>query len=772
MSGPDLDARTLTALDWDRVRERLAQGAHTARGARLARQISLATELPVVQARYAEVAELMAMAERRERPPLGDVQDIGFAVDEADRGALLDEGVLMEVGATLAALVRLRAWSDRRDAPALSALASGISIDDFLVGELTRSFDPSGELSGTAWPRLGAIRARVDSLKARLREELETLAFGDTLADALQDRFITEREGRWVLPVKASYRRGVGILHGHSQTGETAYVEPTQTVELQNDVRDAEAALERERRRILGELSQLVGRFSDGIRVALDAAAQVDLAVARFDLGATWRGVVPKVGTDGVVKLDGARHPVLALRGADVVPNDLVLDTPHPCLVLTGLNAGGKTVLLKTIGLAALLVRAGIPVPARPGARVDLFPTILADVGDLQSVEGDVSTFSGHVAVLRTVLDRAAPGVLVLLDEVAVGTDPAQGAALARAVMESLLDQGARVVLTTHYPELKGIDDARVVVGAMDHEAGRPTYRLRLGAPGASHALAIAQAMGVPGPVIERARALLDARARELETQAEALRAERERVERLEAGLARRDEELREREARVAKELARDREAARTAVRAELKQLEERVRGLVAALQADPTVRDANKTLEEIRAATRALVPEAAPVPAPAPLRVGMRVWIESLGQSGELVALDGKSAEVRMRSLSVKVDATDVRPTDTPRPPAPAAAPAPAPLPDAGTSLRTGANTCDLRGKRLDEALVEVELFVDGLAALGAGTGHILHGHGTGALKNGVRGFLPRCRHVRAWRPANADEGGDAYTIVEVGRG
>lgn len=786
--------RTLRALDWDVVCEALALHARTTRGAAACRTAPLYASPDAVRERYAEVSEALDAARLNDEPPVGAVLDVEDPVDRAARGSVLDVVDLRAVGVSARALARLRDWGDdhAEDFPRLATLCGPINVDPELVEVLDYAFDAAGELSESTYPELGTLRRRIAQLRDRIRSTLEDILRGSEWADALQDRFVSEREGRFVVPVKMAARRGLGIVHGISGSGETAFVEPGAVVELHNELKETEGELARTERRILTDLSRDVGRRHAPLRAALAAAITLDLVVARAGLGRSWTGTVPIVGNDGVVALRDARHPVLVLRakerGGAVVGNDLSLTPQRPGLVVTGPNAGGKTVALKTIGLAALLVRAGVPLPAAEGSRMDVFDPVVADVGDQQSVTGGLSTFSAHVGILKEALAGARLGALVLLDEVAVGTDPAQGAALARSVLETVVDAGARVVATTHYPELKALGgaDGRFAVAAAQYEDGKPTYRVEIGAPGASYALAMARALGLPDAVIDRARELMDANARALADELEKLSAERQAVaararamEAREAEIAARSRKLADAEERLAREGRRAMEAQLDKHKERLKKSEDDVRAIVAALQSGADLKSAGKALETVKATRAALAPPEVPS-TPAPPRiwaVGDRVRVRTLGQLGTVSAL-GEQLEVDFGRMRVRVSAEQLEdpalPPAPPKPKTPAQPPkeerrAPEPARPEAAYVRTTSNTCDMRGMRGDEALEHADRFLDGVAHGPERVAFLLHGHGTGALKRAVRGWLPTCRYVREWRPANSDEGGDAYTVVEV---
>lgn len=784
----ELQARSFAVLDWPVLLEALARHARTARGAALARLTDLSPDAAGVRERFEAVAELDLLAAEGEAFPVGGVSEIEPALRRAERGGVLDVDELRGMGSCLLALAGLRVFVEERAArlPRLHRLAAPIEVDPELSGILGRSFDDEGRLSEREYPELGELRRSAEALEARIQRVLQDILGSDEMAASLQDRFVTQRDGRFVIPVRAERRKGLGIVHGRSQSGETVFVEPAAVVELHNERNLVLSDLRRLEERILATLSRFVGRLTPALVRSLDAAATLDLALARSSLGRSWRGITPKVGEQGRIDLRGARHPVLVLRGLDVVPNDLRLDADHPGLVLSGPNAGGKTVALKTLGLCALLARTGVPLPAAEGSRVDLFDPVIADIGDAQTVEGDLSTFSGHVAVLAELLAQVRqPGpspALVLLDEVGMGTDPAQGAALARAVLESLVDAGARVAATTHYLQLKALAavDPRFQVAAVAFEQGRPTWRVLYGAAGESHALEVARRMDLPGAVLDRAQALLSSSERDLgellgrlEEERASLSARREELDRLEALAQSRQSALTRREQALESRRVELEQRVSEGFQARMRKQEEHVKQLIAALQHDPDLRLAGRTLESVREAMRqAKVP--APVqpaaPPPAALEVGQTVIVRALKQKGKVLHLLGADrVEVEVGRMRMKLSREELEGTQGERfvaPPAPPPPAAPARAPD---GMRIAANTCDLRGLRVEEAMDRLDQFLSSLQGAGFSRGFLLHGHGTGVLKTALRAELPRRREIKKWRPAGVDEGGDAFTVVEL---
>jgi DNA mismatch repair protein MutS2 len=778
----DLRATTLTALDWPVLVDALAERARTSLGARRARTLApLADRAAVVRA-YDEVDELSLLAERGVDPPIGAIEDIAVEAIRAEKGELLTGQDLRRAGLTLGALRDLAWFFARHDelVPRLADRAAEILVDDATADDLLVAFENDGTLSSRTYPELGELRRHIADLHTNVRETLHGLLRDTDMRELLQDDFVTQRNDRYVLPIKAHAKRwDLGIVHGTSGSGQTVYVEPKQVVELNNRLRLAEAALEQAERRILTALTASLGRCRPEILAALHAVADLDLAVARRGLALALGACRPSVGDQGVIDVRGARHPVLVLRGIDVIGNALAVGPEHPALVLSGPNAGGKTVSLKTLGLLALLVQHGCFVPADPGARVDLFTAIHAAIGDAQSVQGDLSSFSGHLLVIATMIDAAAPGHLILLDEIASGTDPAQGAALAQAVLERLIALGPRVVVTTHFARLKALpaSDARFVSAAVEYADGRPTYRVLPGAHGQSHAFGIAEKMGLEASVLARARDLMGEGERDLADLLQALdraraeaeearrdaRAQAQRLAAREAEVARREHDLQRRAQALRDEAAaefRDRLAA----------AERAIGAVVAELQRDPSharVKAARATVGAL--AALAPSPDAPPTERPA-LAAGDRVRHKTTGALGEVVGVTGDQALVQAGAIRLKVPVDQLEPTGAAPAPTPPRRPAPKPAaPALDRAIRLPGNTLDLRGQRVDEGLEAADRFFDRALRDGHDVVFLLHGHGTGALKQALRRWLPTCPAVRGWAPADEDQGGDAFTVAQL---
>jgi len=784
------DPATL-GLDWPVVRDALARHSHTTLGAEAVAGLAPCADREAVARAHDEVHEWLTLSAEGIDVGVGGVADIRAGLRRAGKGEVLEGGELLSIGRTLRALVRVERTLDMQAelAPTLAERAAAIYIDALLIDELEDSFEPTGELSTKRYPELADLRKAIASLHSQVRTTLDGLVKGDSMSDLLQDTFWTVRDNRYVLPIKSHAKRwDLGIVHDTSGSGQTVFVEPHAVIELNNRLRLAEGKLKAAEHRILATLSRQLAQEVPAALQGIEVAVELDIVAARAGLAKTLQATRPAVGREGRLELTAARHPVLVLREVEVIANDLALGPDRPVLVLSGPNAGGKTVALKTMGLCALLVRYGCYVPAAEGSRVDLFDDVMSAVGDQQTVEGDLSSFSAHLVQLRDMVEHAGPHHLVLLDEVASGTDPTQGAAIARAVLEHLADADARVVVTTHFAPLKGLAaiDDRFGVAAVQYAEGSPTYRVLMGATGESHALSIAGRVGLPEALLERSRALMGEGEVHLTQTLEALEAQRgdldlaeQRAKEAAATLAKREREVARREADLKRRIKELEAKGAKAYLDRLGSAEKAIGQVVAQLQATPSheaVAAAKASLEALKGlapAAGAKGPKA--VADDAPLKAGDRVKLVKIGKVGEVIAVGSGGIQVRTGGLTVNAKRRDLQRVGGPLPPeAPKkqqATVSMAPRDDRmDDAARHGGNTLDLRGKRVDEALGEAELFFDRMVMRGQDTVFLLHGHGTGALKEGLRAELRTNAYVKDWRPASEEQGGDAFTVCVLG--
>ncbi len=799
-----MDQRSAELLELPAVRERLAGRTHFAGGRELALALAPSAEPREVARHVAEVEEAILLTDLGVAGP-GGAADIREATADAARGARLDPDQLAAVLATIRIALELRAavLEHGESAPLLADRIRFIVVPALtrVEGALDRALDPHGGIADTASPELANLRRRLGQARRAAGDLLRQLAA--RLRSHLQEGFTTERGGRPVLAVKASSRSAVpGIVHDSSGSGSTLFVEPLPLIEANNHVRELAAQEAEEVNRILAMLSGLIAQERAHLDVAVEELAHLDLRLASASLSRAWDGC--RVEPSDEVEVTGARHPLLAPSGA--VPIDLPLRGVR-ALVVSGPNTGGKTVALKTLGLFSMLHQCGLRVPAR-SASLPVFDRVLADIGDDQSIAESLSTFSAHVRRLMAIMDAVGPRSLVLLDEPAAGTDPDEGARLAQAVIGRLVDDGALVLATTHHPEVKewasAAEGARNAAVAVDLRDLRPLYTLTMGEPGASHALGIAEGLGLDPDVVAAARAAATPARRQLEAlladaataraaaddELRAAREARARAQEAERAAADRAADLERRIARSKERADAERLAARERAEAELAQaareLAELRREIAAARKeearrsdavrqaaaGDPHERARDRRLGEAsRRAARAREALSAPAervpeaPAGPPPEVGDHVIDTLTGVRGRVVALRGGRAEVQGESARMRVpldrlrvDAAAARATERREPPRPAMPVGPPVAADV-----------DVRGRRAEETRAEVRTRVDGAAVAGVDRLRVIHGHGTGALRAVVREELARHPLVARAEPAPPDEGGDGATIAHL---
>ncbi|TNF33488.1 MAG: endonuclease MutS2, partial [Deltaproteobacteria bacterium] len=502
----------LRDLGWARVIHALAERAATDPGRAAVEALPFFDEVEDIERCYDQVGELVDHLLAGGRIPLQGTSDVRPALALALRGGVLDVEELLAVTDTARAATEVkRALLEH--GPALFALGDAMPSVATLAHELGATFDKAGNIKDEASPELAAARRRLISLHRQAKERLDDYLGRTEIQEVLQDQYYTQREDRYVVPVVSSFQAQVpGIIHGTSNTGQTVYIEPAEFIEINNQVKVAESAVDVATRLVLRERTRWVADEAEELQRALDLLVTLDALQARARLALDLEAHRPKIAADGVIELKKARNPQLLLKGSRVVANDIRVEPEHAFVVITGPNTGGKTVTLNTLGLFALMMRAGIPIPASADSVLPVFDGVFALIGDAQDIERDLSTFSGHLLAIQRVLDVAHPGALVLLDEIIVGTEPTQGAALAIAVLEALADRGARGLVTTHYERLKTLafEDARfgnASVG-IDTRTLAPNFVLTSGTPGSSSPFEIAARLGMTDAVLARARAI------------------------------------------------------------------------------------------------------------------------------------------------------------------------------------------------------------------------------------------------------------------------
>ncbi|MDO3377651.1 endonuclease MutS2 [Geoalkalibacter halelectricus] len=787
-----MDDATLRILEFDKIRSLIAGFTQTLPGSALARGLTPLARAEEVAEQLAQVEEMQTLHAQRGRPSLGGTRDLGPHLQRLGlEGVFLAAQDLLDVLSSIDAAAECRRYLTAPEAaPRLFEKSRGLEVPETLRRLLRESIGPRGEiLDGASFP-LADVRRSLRATRERIRRTLEALFSDERLASAFQERLITERNGRYVVPVRADHRGQVkGFVHDESASGQTLYVEPAQTLADNNALQALLREEKREEERILRRLSAQVHAAEAVLRANQALLAVFDLcaAAARFALATA--AVAPRLEARALIALREARHPLLLL-GADglareiqAVPVDLLLGEGGDTLIISGPNTGGKTVALKTLGLLTLMVRCGLPIPCHPDSRLHLFGKIFADIGDEQSIEASLSTFSGHLLRIRAVLEQADNDSLVLLDELGTGTDPAEGGALAMAVLDTLRERGAKTVVTTHLNLVKGyallnlgVENAAV---SFDHETLRPTYRLHYGAPGASNAFTIARTLGFDPEVLGRAASYLSAEEREgaavldelnrrsrsleedlaeaqrLRGQAQADRDNRRRLlEEIEArkqaildkAVRRGDEVVRQAEARV-KRLLKDAQTLSGGSTAEAARL----------------TREVRQVREDLGAAAR---PQPRPERVPRQVRAGELLRIPALGAEAEVVRVVAEGVELSLHGKKLRLPLAEVEQFQPPRF-------AKRRSGVGGVRSRVERSSFEPRlklvGERVEEALALLERFLDDALLQGLREVEVVHGAGSGALRRSVREFLAAQAEVESFHAAELARGGDNVTIVRL---
>jgi len=732
---------------------------------------------------------------------LGGSVDIREPVQKAALGGVLDPPELLAILDTLSAVRSLRGNLTRlsQQLPLLAQIAKSMDEVGDLAGAIANAVNRHAEVVDGASPALAAIRAQVRATHDRLTHRLQDILAGAVARGIAQEPLVTLRDGRYVIPIKADFRGKLrGIVHDVSSSGATAFVEPLAVVELGNAWREAQLEEEREVERILRRLSNLVGDEEVALRADVSALAEIDLNVAKTRLGDQMRASeLPFDGPEqpwivrgpAELSLVDARHPLLT---REAVPISIHVGRPFRVLLLTGPNTGGKTVALKTAGLLTLMAQAGLPVPAGEQSRIPVFADVFADIGDEQSIEQSLSTFSSHMRTIIGIVREARANTLVLLDELGAGTDPAEGAALARALIEYLLESGCFTIATTHHGELKayaqskeGVSNASV---EFDPVTLAPTYHLVIGLPGRSNALAIAAQLGMPPAIVGRAReeispdqlqiehllAQIQEERDELSASARAERTAAHEAEQIRHELAARRDAIEDERATVL-------ENARAEVDEELRQArlklheatlaverEERDRaGLATLAQAMSVVEEGAKRLERRRPRRRPQPAKAENTVRPRELQAGDRLWVRGIAQVGEALAPpdEREEVEIQLGSLRTRVRADQIERVERPG----GAVRVTISMQRSGADREAVPEQIEVRGQRVEEALPRVEEYLE--TAFEAGVPHVrvVHGKGTGTLRRVVRERLAHSPIVASFETAEPSAGGEGVTVVHL---
>ena len=785
-----MDEKSLEILEFPQIITILAGYTSFSASRELAFKLKPLTDYDRIALLLGQSAETRHLLAMEQGFSIGGVSDIREAVWIASLEGILEPKSLVEIQQTLAAMRQTRSNLSKMSAelPLLWDIAKDIAELRQVEKELARCISPNGEVLDRASPDLAAIRRQLREEREHLWNRLEAIIRSPRGCKIIQEPIITEREGRYVIPVKIEFRREIrGITHDVSNTGVTVFVEPWSTMELGNTVRELVNEEKREVERILRKLSAEVGMYQAELSLSIERIAELDLALAKARYACAVKACEPVLNDvngsknkgmeAAVVKLVEARHPLL---GEKAVPLSVEIGRDFSILVITGPNTGGKTVALKTIGLFSLMAQAGIPVPAAPETCLPVFDGIFADIGDEQSIEHTLSSFSWHVGNIVRIIRNATPTSLVLLDELGTSTDPAEGSALARSILLNFLDRKILTVATTHYGDLKAF--AHTTSGVQnasfdfDPATFEPTYHMTVGIPGGSNALATATRLGVPPEIVEEARGILSRGALELESLLRDLMVEKQKMEETRVVLEKERNEVEQQNAEVKSRLERlkeeERQAmqeARDSVVREAADLHRQIRQASSELRKEMTkerLERAKKALTGVQEqlSSEAWTPKTGELETAQRITAGDIVYLKDIGLQATVlsVAEDTQEVEVQAGQLKLKLGLESVEKITEPKP---------ARTRGTGMQLATKviSTELDLRGKRAEEVEVALDIYLNDAALANLSEVRVIHGIGTGTVRQIVRDFLAAYPLVKSFRTGKQDEGGDGATMVSL---
>jgi DNA mismatch repair protein MutS2 len=770
----------LRVLEFDSIRERLQYHCETPIGAALAEEMLPSFEESEVWRLLEQTRETMDFIAQHSAPSLGALRDPRKALDRASKGGALEGEEIFQIGDSLYAMRNVKeAIKPRRlDYPKLWSFVEFLPEHKRLEDQIFDSLESDGTVKDGASPQLASLRQKKKSASSRIQDRIQSYTTGST-RDLLSDPIYTVRDGRYVIPVKSENRGKVrGIVHDTSATGATVFIEPEEILQLGNALREIEAAERAEILRVLAALSGKVGAVASEAIAGIEQAGFVDFLLAKAKLGYDLKGTIPIAIKSTGIKIQGGRHPLL--DPTIVIPLDIELYAESSSVLITGPNTGGKTVAIKTVGLFVLLAQCGIAVPALD-VRLGPFTQVWADIGDEQSLEQSLSTFSGHIKNIAAALTGLKRGALVLLDEVGAGTDPAEGAALARAILLEMQRKGAAILASTHYGELKafafnteGFQNAAM---EFDLKSLRPTYRLLMGAPGASQALRIAERYGIPKDVVESAKTGLGEQQQDIAGMLEKLEQSQKQARIAQGEADRRLAELKKKDAEADKKLEEARTVrenahsrAQEAIDSALREIRLEAARLFEELKRSPDQRSIEKSrqdLKDLQEVGDDFAKELAPrKPKPKPesaIVKGMSVRIEGYSQVGTVIDEPrGETVTVQVGILKMNVPVRSLEAVATPGPSHKKSQPN-ARLQKA----QTASTEIHLRAMRAEDAERDLERFIDDAVLAGLDTVRIVHGKGEGILRKLTQDYLRRHPHVRSFRTADAGEGGDGVTVA-----
>jgi len=790
-----LKEHSLEVLEYKKIIKMTADRAATNIGQEIVNNLKPVNNADYIHERLAEVTAMKSMIAEFSTPPFGGVRDIRDDLKKAAKGSVLSTDAISRVRSTLRGVSELQRYLEsikadldprivEREYQLIYDLCSDLQNRPGLAREIDRCINEYGELADDASAKLKSLRSKMDSIENSIRDKLDSIIKSNHYQDMLQENIVTRRENRYVVPVKQEQRNNFdGIVHGQSASGLTLFMEPMAVVRLNNELREVRAKESAEIQRILQMLSSKIAQDEKIIKRDLMIITRLDSIAAAAKFSLDFECNAPEINEKGLIELNQARHPLLK---EDPVPIDLKLGDDITTLVITGPNTGGKTVALKTVGLLTLMTQTGLHIPAAANSTVAVFKKIFADIGDEQSIEQSLSTFSSHMHRIREFLAESDDSTLVLMDELGVGTDPEEGAALGISILEKLQQKNAVTIATTHYSQLKSYayttDEVENASVEFDIETLKPTYKLIMGVPGGSNAFEIALRLGIPQEIIDRARTLLSDESIKVEDIINELNQERNRYQKLREEM----EELRDHEKKLKEKYEKmieeqqqkhekEMKAAREEAEAIVEETKKETKRIISNLKSkdftqrsevDRAQTSANQNLKELSEILEAENEKEKEKIDADEFKEGDQVRVRSIGRKGEITSIDRdkKEAQIQAGIMQVTASLADLVKVD---------------IPDDSEEKQLKnyrvkkaqhvSPKLDLRGERYEEAQYKVDKYLDDAFLAGLNEVEIVHGKGTGALRNAVEEVLEKNSHVQDYRLGRQKEGGMGVTIVKI---
>ena len=788
IAGDMMDRNVLKTLEYNKIIAMLAERASSSLGKEKVAALLPSNEFSEVKEWIAETQEGMQVLQTGVALPLGGIRDIRALLKKAKLGVILDACDLLSVSSTLYAMRKMKRFFKELELELfiLSNLAGNIEIVGHLENDINAAIDENGRIRDDASVELLRIRREIKQFQSRIKERLDAVLRNLDYQKYFQDSIITMRGDRYVVPVKQEYRQFFpGIIHDQSSSGATLFIEPMEIVHLNNDLKQLEVAETRELERILRAITMKIAKNVEALQKNCEILGQVDFIFAKAKLAQALDAVMPILNQEGYVELLKARHPLIA---ADkVVAIDIQLGKEFKTLLITGPNTGGKTVSIKTMGLFSLMAQSGLFIPALSGSTLPIFHNVFADIGDEQSIEQSLSTFSAHMTHLVKILNQIEADDLLLIDEIGAGTDPEEGAALAMAILEHLMKIGTKVIATTHYSELKtfayskdNIENASV---EFDIATLRPTYRLLIGIPGTSNAFAISKRLGLADSLVLRARQLIDADHAQFEKILNTLETEKLLYEQRNAEIAEREAHIVQLETKLEKMradlsakkeriLTKAQEDSANLIRKTRREAEEIIRDLKEQFN-DQGAKKRQEVFDKSRQRLKNNTQNSSvnlsneyPIPVKIEqLKVGDMVYVTTLGQKGTIISLGSRDVGIQLGMMKTMVPITSCRAVQQEKQ---------SKKKNEQNSIRflkvnDVERQIDIRGMMVDEGEAVLSKYLDDAILAGLAQVIVIHGKGTGALRKGVRAYLKAHRNVRDISIADSNEGGDGATVVQL---